>query len=79
MRSSVSGAPFRLDLTSFILFGSGSGGSSPIYTVGGTDTSCLSGAGLDNAVVYSSLALGQVPTTLTYVLLARLRLHFNMN
>jgi hypothetical protein len=45
----------------------GSGGSSPIYTVGGTDTSCLSGAGLDNAVVYSSLALGQVPTTLTWV------------
>jgi hypothetical protein len=39
----------------------GSGGSTPIYTVGQGSNACLNGG----SAVYSSLPVGDVPTTLT--------------
>lgn len=55
----------ELTILSFFLFIRGSLGSSPLYTVGAGSTSCTNGATNENAVIYSSLPVGQVPTTLT--------------
>ncbi|KAL7413275.1 hypothetical protein BDY24DRAFT_370350 [Mrakia frigida] len=64
--------PFRVLAGSQVMFAmsdggtKGSAGSSPLYTVGAGSESCISGAAnSEAAVIYSSLPVGDVPTTLT--------------
>ena len=63
---------FRVKSGSSVLFAmstggqKGSAGSSPLYTVGPGSDDCVQNVGnSEAAVIYSSLPVGDVPTTLT--------------